>query len=407
MKFSLGSGVRVFLYGLLFSIVLTLLTTGDALISRKTMDNIVGVVLKQCYICPIIDLVIDAMATAVDNIYSKVSSGLVAMLSVLYALWIAMFVMGQISVFKQKSTPEFFENFIRKTILVIVVAIILSSASGLNYVLQMVVFPLINSFMQFGLLILNQSGADVSCSIPSDAFNSLSSVFSELSATIKCLVEALHKSIAPGIVLGGKMLSTDSMSFWGRFIGLFLFVFFIILDMLFPLQIFDSLFRLAIMLMLLPVAIMFAAFELTRNYVKKIVVYIAAVAVHLGIISVVFGVCITVIEEVMLMVNDNYFDINSIANMNDEQLKNKSSIEMNEIAMIAVLIYMLYILNLFNEMVGMILGIDGLGDGMSGGVKKGAIRTGLGVGVGSGKLAKAAGNLTFKGGKAAYNKVRG
>ncbi len=374
MKITIRMGVRLIIYGLILDAILVLLG------SPHTVFQTAAAGLKECFACTIVDTILTTMSTAVTSVYQSVTGGLLPLLLALYTIWLAVYVIKHVGAFKSQSIAEFYTGIMKKSFLVLFIGFLVASSSGMQVVFNLVIIPLVEGFVNFGNAIVGTASGVPGCS--SAALKPTISVsgldMSGLVVAIKCLIGAIHQVIYPGIAIGAKLLSSATAGFWVEFIGLILFIIFVILDLLFPLQIFDSLFRLALVLILLPVAIMLSAFQVSRKYLVKLIEYFAAILIHISVISIVFAVCVVVVSEVIPGINSDYST--GGAGISDEnQLKNIASLQMKEVAMFGLLVYMIYILNQFNEYVGMLAGV-GVGSSMAEGAKNNTMKSGLGVG---------------------------
>ncbi len=402
MNITLSAAAKLFAIELVIALLLTLFAAANPVISEKVVNSIASF-FQTCYVCPIVDNLLDVLTTVVNQVYNGLAGRMTPLLIMLYSVWMAVFVIKYISSMKQKNIHDFYTELLKKTFVVIFVGVLVASAQGLLYVLDIIIFPLFLFFVEFAIEMINSAGAGTNISCAS-TFSSMEASVSSggnldalagLKAPLSCLIESLHKALEPGVTMGAKLMFVQNIGFWPEFVGLFIFLFFIILDFLFPLQIFDSLFRFGIMLILLPLAILLSAFKITRHYIEKVFRYFVATMVHIAIISVIFAVCLHVVTGMMNAINAEYFSNGQYLLAKDNALKRMSSIEMQEFAMMAILLYMLYVFNKFNELVVMVTGLD-VGDSMSANVPGSKVSMGLGVTSALTKVTRGIGRFTAR-----------
>ena len=223
------------------------------------------------------------------NMYPKLIEGAMAMMMIAFAFWLGFRFMKYISSFSEESAAEVWTEILQKLFLCFVCGLLASSTTSVLFVLNTVIFPIYNAFLELGSAMIghinknNITVLDKSWNVPlagnETMTHSLVCKAGVLSkATVEsgfplepqkmmsCLVCAVSQRLNFGFKLGFAIML--KMPLVGILMGLFMIFIVLIVKVSFAFYLIDTLFRLFLMLMILPLLIMAYPFKTTRNWVK-------------------------------------------------------------------------------------------------------------------------------------------
>lgn len=256
----------------------------DEEIERNVKDQ------QECWQAPILDSIYDIMGATVMKMYSTVTTGAMNIMMIGFAIWLALRLLKFLSSVSEENAAEVWNEVLRKAFICLFCGILASSPQMSLYVLNTLIFPLYNAFLEFGSEILSVSTATVtgttSGGLPSTVlvmgdevnfskYSLTCATTAEMGATLEgfpagpkemmsCMVCAVSSRLTLGIRVAQIVMTGDGLTqfvigflIWGSFIVVYIgFVFYLV----------DTLFRFAMMVLMLPIFIMAYAFGPTKSW---------------------------------------------------------------------------------------------------------------------------------------------
>ena len=321
-------------------------------------------VVTSCWICVPARNMLGVIKTMVDRVYGDgagIISGLHSLLTIMFALWVVYFTMKYVTSLAAKSPAQYWSDLLKKSIVVMFVSFLMASSSSILTIFNYFLFPFIKMFIDVGLSILSGLGEDARASTctytptSSSSYATPGAFFVALADPITCIMEKMTAEVSHGMFIAKKIM-TSGVNVWVTVVGIIAYIFFFFIIIIFPLQIFDSLFKLAVAMILAPLAIMLYAFNSTRVYTHKVFQMVFFVAVHLSVVSLVLSLCVTVVMRFMIDLDPNLMTVNGVENFSAPALNRISNLEYRELALLAVLIYLYHILHTYMEMINVVSG---------------------------------------------------
>lgn len=249
---------------------------------------------RSCWQAEILAAFYDAMASSSLKAYPAVTKSAMPFMMVAFALWLAFRILKHVGSVVEESPAEVWTEVARMGFVCLVCGLIASSQSFLLFTLHNVILPIYYAFLEYGSEILNSltQGSDMgskgiylgkpnegfcivytntlSCQAPTPSevqAAQASGVFPPaVSEMMQCLTCATSDRMQIGFTLSTFLMTMHTLS--AGLCGLILFAIFSIVKIAFVFYMVDSIFRMNIMVMLLPCFVMAYPFKFTRKWTK-------------------------------------------------------------------------------------------------------------------------------------------
>ena len=247
---------------------------------------------RACWQAELLAAFYDAMAASSLKAYPAVTKSAMPFMMVAFALWLAMRVLKHVSAVVEESPAEVWTEVARMAFICLVCGLLASSTTFLLFVLNKLILPIYYAFLEYGSEVLNAltqgEGMDskgvylgqpefcivytntLSCQAPTPSEVDLAQaagVFPpSVSEMMQCLTCATSDRMQLGFTLGAFLMSMHTLS--AAICGLILFAIFAIVKIAFVFYMVDSIFRMNIMVILLPCFILAYPFKFTRKWTK-------------------------------------------------------------------------------------------------------------------------------------------
>ncbi len=274
---------------------------------------------KSCLGCQIFKTMFKAVNQYYKQMQTMFSSGAKSFMMVAFAIWLALRLLKYVSSVTENNMGEVWNEIIRKAFLCVLCTLIVSSTATLNAFVNTFIMPIYMAFLELGVKILGASttsaisgdgtlqlfGEEVSVgntAFSCSAFDKIE--FNEeglpeaLLNTINCMLRYLKDNLTIGGKIGMKAMS-HSFGFIGGVLGLCLFCCFLIVKICFVFYLVDSMFKLGIILFMLPVFVMAFAFGPTKAWATKAFSYILSTAAFLMCFSVIVALSVRAMIELI------------------------------------------------------------------------------------------------------------
>ena len=256
---------------------------------------------RACWQAELLAAFYDAMAASSLKAYPQVTQSAMPFMMVAFALWLAIRILKHVSSVVEESPAEVWTEVMRMAFVCLVCGMLASSTTFLLFALNKLILPIYYAFLEYGSEVLNAltqgqsidtqgvylgdpnasfEGKKVggfcivytntlSCQAPSLTAADLSSgsVFPpSVSEMMQCLTCAASDRMQIGFTLSTFLMTMHTLS--AALCGIILFAVFAIVKLSFVFYIVDSIFRMNIMVILLPCFILAYPFKFTRKWTK-------------------------------------------------------------------------------------------------------------------------------------------
>ncbi|MBR1777755.1 MAG: hypothetical protein IJ752_04130 [Alphaproteobacteria bacterium] len=216
--------------------------------------------LKGCWTCSMFQTAFEAANNMTRTIVPTVARSAVSLVAVGYGLWLAIFILKQISSMQEPDAGEFWKALAVQSFWAAMGAALLRdlAGGGLGSALTSFAEPVFTGFVDAGLTVVSSSGTNIPCGPTGNAETSM-----------LCLVRALQEKLnfGTGISLLAIMSPTG---FIAIFVALIVFIVSTIMMVWFPILLLDCVFRYGMAVSMLPLAVTAYVFKPTRNFTGKV-----------------------------------------------------------------------------------------------------------------------------------------
>ena len=283
-------------------------TNTDAIVEEQSQGG------TACWQSGMLILLYDHMGKVAMGSYEKITKGALPFMMVVFALWLCIRLLKHVSSFTEENIGETWNEIARKFFWCFVCGWLASSTSGLLFVMNDIIFPVYNAFLEFASEMLSSStngkvhsitifnktwevGRPVICKASALGAASLDSFPESPKEMMSCMVCAMNERMNLGFGLAYKVLQAPG--FMATVIGLFILACFTIVKLGFVFYLVDTIFRFTVMIVMLPILIMGYPFEKTKSWLTNGFVTILNSAAFMMFMAVMISIAILAMETVM------------------------------------------------------------------------------------------------------------
>lgn len=246
---------------------------------------------RQCLQRDLLKIFYQSLGKMTTQVYGQLTTeDLLSLMVLAFSLWMAFQVMRHVSATTPESLGEFWTKILRKGTLCFACGYLASSPENIIYTINTFIFPIYITLLQFAASILEMMGGSHdgnSLDIPGNMnisepiTNKLSSSSCSVSTAgnvkmtsgalpnepldmMGCMACAVNDRLNVGYTIASKLIFNANL--FGFFVGIFLLAAFTITKWGFALYLVDSIFRMIMMIIIMPFLILFYPFEQTRKW---------------------------------------------------------------------------------------------------------------------------------------------
>ncbi len=277
---------------------------------------------RACWQAELLSSFYNVMAESSVKAYPHVTGSAMPFMMVAFAVWLSFQILKHVGSVVEESPGVIWTDIGRMAFLCLTCGLLASSTTFLLYVLNKLIFPIYYAFLEYGSLVLNtmttSAEADAPgiylgepekgvcliysnslvCSAPPIENVTLSSFPSGPSDLMQCLACAVNDRMQLGFVLAKNLMGMFTLS--SVICGLLLYVVFAIVKISFVFYMVDSIFRMNIMVILLPCFIMAYPFKYTRKWVKQGLLIVLNSAAILAFIAIVIALALMAMQILLV-----------------------------------------------------------------------------------------------------------
>lgn len=246
---------------------------------------------RACWQSHLLEMFYNAMAESSMKAYPQVTKGAMPFIMVAFAIWLSLRLLKHMSSVVEESPAEVWTEVGRMAFSCLFCGLLASSTGFLLFTLNKFIFPVYYAFLEYGsrILELAAGGEDVDgkgqllgetclyytnsliCAAPPlepISYSSGQAVFpSGPSELMQCLVCATSDRMQIGFTISNELFSATSLSSWIS--AMTIYVIFLFVKISFVFYLVDSIFRMNIVVIILPFLILAVPFKFSRKWVKE------------------------------------------------------------------------------------------------------------------------------------------
>lgn len=274
---------------------------------------------RQCWQASLLEIFYNAMSESSMKAYPKVTKSAMPFIMVVFAIWLSFKVLQQVSSVTQVSMGETWTEITRMAFLCVVCGMLASSTDLLLFTLNKLIFPIYYALLEYGSRVLSVASSEISgnhsqgqmigdtcliythqlgCAAQPLSKASMGHFPSEPSALMQCMVCSVSDRLQIGSKLGWKV--STSGSFTGFIMGFCIKIVFLMLKFAFVLYLVDSIFRMNIVVILLPCLILAFPFKQTRKWTKEGFILILNSAAIIMCLSIIVTLALIAMQNVLI-----------------------------------------------------------------------------------------------------------
>jgi hypothetical protein len=275
---------------------------GGQAVNKNCSDKETAAMSKEqitdCWQKAVLGGLYDLAGKATFVMYEKICTGALPFMMVAFAIWLAMRLMAHLSSFTEENPNEVWNEVLQKLFLCFACGLIANSTDTMLWVLNAVVFPVYTALLELGSAMLTSTGKDAGAlamfgeDIPgwgdnvgstmickagdltsANAMKAGSAGFpSAPKEMMSCLVCGVNTKLSVGfpialkVMRGGEGVGNSLMMI---LVGLIVYCSFLFVKLGFVFSLVDSIFKMAMILVIYPILIVGFPFKKTRKWVGR------------------------------------------------------------------------------------------------------------------------------------------
>lgn len=229
---------------------------------------------KTCIFCDIFQILFNTASDIAKKAFRALADGISKLIVLGLAIWLSANIIKYVSAMEQKEPKTFIKEILNQIFVVLIVYIFLKSDSATFFGLAME--PIFNTGMKLAQMATGSS----TCT---DTFNITKNggLPASMGVNILCTIKSIQGEILDIMALGSTSMCVGFFieSYWGIpifphlgyvIVGLLLWISALLLMIIYPFLLIDSVLQLSVACALLPAAMGAYAFKITQKYVGKI-----------------------------------------------------------------------------------------------------------------------------------------
>jgi hypothetical protein len=292
---------------------------------------------STCWQTSVVEGLYDLMSRTTIDVYTKITNGALSLMLVAFAVWFSFRILAHVSSFVEENPSEVWTEVTRKLFLCVTCGIIANSPEILLFVLNITLFPIYNAFLEFGSELLAKAsakeagtltmfgkevgawstGQSIICKADKLAPASVAGGFPEgPKQMMMCMICSINQRLNLGFALAFEVMSAPGLM--STIIGILVIVCFTFVKLGFVFYVVDTVFKFAVMIMIMPLLVMGYAFEYTKGWLGKGVAQILNSGAFMMFVAIVIAMTMMAIEE---LINGNPKIFNPAENESQEAFR--------------------------------------------------------------------------------------
>ena len=114
---------------------------------------------RDCWQAAVVGAIYRTTGKLTMSMYDKLTQGAMALMMVAFAVWLSFRMLKHISSFTEESPAEVWTEVVKKFFVCLVCGLLASSTSGVLFILNSVIFPVYNAFLELGSAMIGHISA--------------------------------------------------------------------------------------------------------------------------------------------------------------------------------------------------------------------------------------------------------
>lgn len=265
---------------------------GDEAPSKIAEDQTQALTQGSCWQKEILDPIYDIIGSVAMSMHTELTKSSIAVVMMGFAVWLALKLFKFVGSTIEGSPAQIWNEILRKAFLCLFCGLLASNAGMIAFVMNTLIFPLYSAFLEFGSEILAISHADAAgnvnvkaltfayfgetmdlsksniiCTIDEQLVAMQDSFPTPMKDMMGCMICAVADRLAIGRHMALTAMRDGSLLAW--VVGFLVWAIFLVVGLGFVFYLVDSIFRMGMMILFLPLLIIAYAFEATRKWTSS------------------------------------------------------------------------------------------------------------------------------------------
>ena len=273
---------------------------------------------RACWQDKVMTLLYDTMGTLAMQTYKNITAGAMNLMMVAFSIWFVFRLMKFVSSVSEENSGQVWNEVLKQLLVCLFCGILASSTDGLLTVLNMIVFPIYNAFLELGSEILTVAGdgftngggtgeyvflgmkmpdSSVVCKIAGRSEATLQGFPEAPRTMMNCMICAVNERLSFGNFLAYQVMRAPGIT--PTLVGLLVLCCFTIIKLAFVFYLVDTVFRFTMMIVLLPLLIMGYAFPQTKGWTGTGLKTMLNSAAFMMAISIMIAMALMAIVQIL------------------------------------------------------------------------------------------------------------
>ncbi len=272
---------------------------------------------RACWQDKVMTLLYDTMGTLAMQTYKNITAGALNLMMVAFAIWFAFRLLKFVSSVSEENSGQVWNEVLKQLFICMFCGLLASSTEGLLSVLNMIVFPIYNAFLELGAAILSAAGdgfvgegtgeyvffgmkmpdSAVICKMAGRAEATLDGFPEAPRTMMNCMICAVNERLSFGNYLAYQVLRAPGIT--PTIVGLLILCCFTIIKLTFVFYLVDTVFRFTMIVVLLPLLIMGYAFKQTQGWTTQGLKTMLNSAAYMMAISIMIAIALLAIVQIL------------------------------------------------------------------------------------------------------------
>ncbi len=277
---------------------------------------------RACWQAELLSSFYNVMAKSSVKAYPHVTGSALPLMMVAFAVWLSFRILKHVGSVVEESSAVVWTEISRMAFLCLTCGLLASSTNFLLFALNKLILPIYYTFLEYGSLVLNTMTTSANaespgiylgeaekgvcliytnsliCAAPALEKVTMDSFPSGPSELMQCLTCGINDRMQLGFILAKNLLSMASLS--SVLCGIAVFAIFAIVKISFVFYMVDSIFRMNIMVILLPCLILAYPFRYTRKWTLKGFLIILNSAAILALIAIIIALSLMAMQILLI-----------------------------------------------------------------------------------------------------------
>ncbi|MCQ2740638.1 MAG: hypothetical protein MJ210_00770 [Alphaproteobacteria bacterium] len=241
--------------------------------------------IKECWSCSLLNLIYNAVGSEIMRMHATFTTGVVPLMMVAFSIWLALRLFKFVSSVSENNVSEVWNEILRKIFVCMLCASFAATPQAVQAFTNLIVFPIYEAFLELGVEIMSKTSdsvaassymlfgeeitvrtTDLACKIGDGGISWDQNGFpTSLRDTMMCMIRMVDETLDIGRDISIKAM-TQTTSFTGRIIGFAVWICFRLVQLMFVFYLVDSIFKMGLIILMLPLFIVSYAFGPTKKW---------------------------------------------------------------------------------------------------------------------------------------------